>query len=86
MKINGSIYFFSGGSSCVSFSSKSERWSRFSLSSDIASDLCYHCGGGAGDSNKFYFLFDEKVTVIDVNSSKERTTCKRKSDENYMPY
>ena len=26
------------------------------------------------------------MTVIDVNSSKERSTCKRKSDENYLPY
>ena len=58
--INGSIYFFSSGSSSVSFSSKNELWSRFSLRSDIASDLCYHCGGGAGDSNKFYFYLTKR--------------------------
>ena len=78
--ISDSIYFFSRGSICASFTSKSEQWSKLSPSFSIPSD----CYGVAGDRNKLYSFEEGSMRIIDLDSSNEKKAhCHLRSDYMY---
>ena len=79
-----SINFYWYSSRCASFASKSEQWSKFVPRFDLRTvDCLYGCGGGAGDCDNYYLLFDEGVAVIDVASQMQ--IAEREQGKNYIP-